>query len=85
MKLRNRGQHIEDDSPLGLALLNTDVYRVQDKWSYRHFLPKRVPTRLWRRTWQAEWPNCSKAVRSYTRHGALTKAVKAQLIKQGDI
>lgn len=78
MSIKGKYRDVTDDSPLGRAINATDVYRVRDVWSYRHLVPKRVARRFWQRTWQAEWSGCQRAVRSYTRHGALTKAVRAQ-------
>lgn len=52
------------------------VYRVQDTWGERRGVVIRRPTRWWRRTWQAEWDGCQRAVRAYTRNGCIVKAVR---------
>lgn len=31
----------------------------------------------WRRTWQAEWDGCQRAVRAYTERGVYAKALRA--------
>lgn len=78
---RGKYREVKDDTPIGRAILATDVYRVRVVTSFRYLIPKRVPRHWWQRTWQAEWDGCERAGRAYTRHGALTKAVKAQLRK----
>jgi len=52
------------------------VYRVQDTWGERRGVVVRRPTAWWRRTWQAEWDGCRRAVRGYTRNGCIVKAVR---------
>ena len=61
-----------------------DYYRVQQKWNRAghlrgigapyHGTIRRVPTRPWRRTWQAEWNGCQSAPRAFTRWGIRRKA-----------
>ena len=62
-----------------------DYYRVQQRWNraghrrtiglpYRGKL-RRVPTRPWRRTHQAEWDGCQRAPRAFTRWGIRRKAL----------
>ena len=35
------------------------------------------PSDRWHRTWQAEWDDCSRAVRAWTRQGVIRKAARA--------
>jgi hypothetical protein len=81
--MRNKYREIKDSDPIGRAVIAVmeagGPYRVRVKTSYRHLIPKQLARRPWQRTWQAEWDGCERAVRAYTRHGALTKAVRRQL------
>ena len=69
-----------------------DAYRIGwhwwEDWSARRtmrvFRPSIKPVKMrrsrdrWHRCWQAEWPDCQRAVRAYTRLGVIRKAVRAQ-------
>lgn len=76
---RGKYRNVTDASPIGRAIDACDVYRVRTVTSYRRLVPKQVARRFWQRTWQVEWDGCTGALRAYTRHGALTRGVRAQL------
>ena len=60
-------------------LADLDVYRVQQRWVYHLGRPPTViPRHFWNRTFQAEWPDCQRVVRAYTRNGVIRKACKAR-------
>jgi len=60
-------------------MTDLEIYRVQDAWKQRRGVTIRGARRWWMRTWQAEWPDCRRAVRAYTRNGVLVKAVRCRM------
>lgn len=67
---------------LGIAVAVT--WRALMEWKARQLPDKlalgidvyRIRTDRWRRTWQAEWPECETAPRAWTRRGVVFKALK---------
>lgn len=70
-------KHYAGDLNYPAGAESIDIYRVQQRWGRRRGFFVQKPRRPWSRTWQAEWPDCQRAPRAWTRTGVLVKALAA--------